>query len=153
MKFVTKFKKSENINKLVAHIRRTLDDLSTLPSDAAYEYASLPLCVIDSVFSIGVRYESTERTVKDFCARCHWQKDRRGQAGGEHTISDFLQILQPYENRWEDMADDLFHNRQRTSTKSGILKAEAVYRFSKTLRRFGIETFADVLRLGPRDDL
>jgi hypothetical protein len=144
---------TENINKLVAHIRRTLDDLSTPPSDAAYEYASLPLCVIDAVFSIGARYESTERTVNDFCALYHWQKDGRGRAGGERTISDFLQILQPYENRWEDIANDLFHNRQRTSTKSGILKAEAVYRFSKTLQRFGIETFVDVLRSGLRDDL
>jgi hypothetical protein len=143
---------TENINKLVAHIRRTLHDLSTPLSDAAYEYASLPLCAIDAVFSIGVRYESTERTVNDFCARYHWQRDGRGRAG-EHTISDFLQILQPYENRWEDMANDLFHNRQRTSTRSGILKAEAVHRFAKTLHRFGIETFADILRSRLRDDL
>jgi hypothetical protein len=45
----------------------------------------------------------------------------------QRKISDFLQILQLYENRWEGMADDLFHNRQRTSTRSGILKAEADY--------------------------
>lgn len=144
---------TENVNKLVAHIRRTLDHLGTPPSDPAYEYASLPLCVIDAVFSIGVRYESTERTVKDFCAQCHWQRDGRGRTSGERTISDLLRILQPYENRWEEMANDLFHNRQRTSTRSGILKAEAVYRFSKTLQHFGIETFADVVRSGLRDDL
>ena len=72
---------TENINKLVAHIRRTLDDLGTPLSDAAYEYTSLPLCVIDAVFSIGVRYESTENTVRDFCVRHHWQKDGRARAG------------------------------------------------------------------------
>jgi hypothetical protein len=104
---------TENIDKVIAHIRCTLDDLSTPPSDAAYEYASLPLCVIDAVFSIGVRYESTERTVNDFCARYHWQKDGRGRAGGERTISDFLQRLQPYENRWEDMANDLLREGYR----------------------------------------
>jgi hypothetical protein len=143
---------TDNVNKLVAHIRRTLDDLSTPPSDATCEYASLPLCVIDAVFSIGVRYESTERTVTDFCARYNWKRDGRGRAV-ERTVSDFIQILEPYENHWEDMANDLFHNRQRTSTRSGILKAEAVYRFARTLQRFGIETFADVMKSGLRDDL
>jgi hypothetical protein len=109
--------------------------------------------VIDAVFSIGVRYESTVRTVSDFCARYRWHRDGRGRTGGDHTISDFLQILQSYENRWEDMAREVFHNRQRTSTRSGILKAEAVHRFSQTLQRFRIETFADALKAGLRDDL
>jgi hypothetical protein len=140
------------IERLVTYIRRTLTDLNTPPSGAAYEYASVPLCVIDAVFSIGVRYESTERTVTDFCRRYGWQRDGRGTTT-EHTISDFLRILQPFENRWEQMADTVFRNRQRTSTRSGILKAEAVYRFSKTLQQFGIETFADVLKSGLRNDL
>jgi hypothetical protein len=144
---------TENVNKLVAHIRSTVDDLSTPLSGAAYGYSSLPLCVVDAVFSIGVRYQSTERTVSDFCARYHWQKDGRARTGEERTISDFLLILQPYEDAWESMAKDLFHNRQRTSSRSGILKAEAVYRFSKTLQCFGVETFAEALRFGVRDDL
>ena len=141
-----------DIDRLVAYIRRTLTDLNSPPSDAAYEYASAPLCVIDAVFSIGVRYESTERTVTDFCRRYGWQRDGRGRTP-EHTITDFLRILQPLENRWEQMADAVFRNRQRTSTRSGILKAEATYRFAKTLRQFGIETFADVLKSGLRNDL
>jgi hypothetical protein len=141
-----------DVDKLVMHIRRTLTDLNAPPSDAAYEYASVPLCVIDAVFSIGVRYESTERTVTDFCTRYHWPRDGRGREK-EHTISDLMRILQPYETRWEDMANEVFRNRQRTSTRSGILKAEATFRFSKTLRQFGIESFADVLKSGLRDDL
>ena len=51
------------------------------------------------------------------------------------------------------MADEVFRNRQRTSTRSGILKAEAVFRFAKTLQAFGIETFADALVSGTRADL
>jgi hypothetical protein len=78
-----------DIDKLVAYIRKTLTGLNSPPSDAAYEYASVPLCVIDAVFSIGVRYESTERTVTEFCARYHWQRDGRGRVK-ERTISEFL---------------------------------------------------------------
>src|SRR5580698_4671667 len=122
-----------DIERLVAYIRRTLTDLNSPPSGAAYEYASVPLCVIDSVFSIGVRYESTERTVTDFCARYGWQRDGRGKTK-EHTTSEFLRILEPYENRWEEVANTVFRNRQRTSTRSGILKVEATYRFAKGLQ-------------------
>jgi hypothetical protein len=141
-----------DIDKLVVYIRHTLTDLNSPPSGAAYEYASVPLCVMDAVFSIGVRYESTERTVTDFCARCGWQRDGRGKTT-EHTTSEFLRILEPYENRWEEMANTVFRNRQRTSTRSGILKAEATYRFAKALQQLGIETFADVLKSGLSNDL
>jgi hypothetical protein len=139
-------------DRLVAHIRRTLTDLNSPPSDPAYEYSSVPLCVIDAVFSIGVRYESTERTVTEFCDRFGWQRDGRGREK-EHSITEFVRIMRPYENRWEDMACDVFRNRQRTSSRSGILKAEATYRFAKVLQEFGIENFEDVLRSGLRDDL
>jgi len=121
--------------------------VNAAPTDAAYEYASVPPCVIDAVFSIGVRYESTERTVTEFCERHHWQRDGRGRTK-EHTVSEFVKILEPYENRWEEMADHVFRNRQRTSTRSGILKAEATFKFAKALQQFGIETFADLLESG-----
>ncbi|MGB0011830.1 MAG: hypothetical protein WBQ03_09500 [Candidatus Sulfotelmatobacter sp.] len=141
-----------DVDRLVAYIRRTLTDLNASPTNAAHEYASLPLCVIDAVFSIGVRYESTERTVTNFCSRYLWQRDGRGRAE-EHPISDFLRILQPYDNRWEDMANHVFRNRQRTSTRSGILKAEATFRFARALQDFGIATFADGLKSGLRNGL
>jgi hypothetical protein len=97
-----------NLDKLVIYIRQTLDDLSTPLSDPANEYASLPQCVIDAVFSIGARYESTENAVKHFCDRVGWRKDGRGQAGREHTINEFVQIILPFANRWKNMAVDLF---------------------------------------------
>jgi hypothetical protein len=136
----------------VVHIRRTITDLGVPSPDAAYQYSSLPLCAVDAVFSLGVRYESTERTVNEWCARYHWAKDR-SLASEERTTSEFTAILQPYENRWEDMANEVFRNRQRTSARSGILKAEAVYRFSKALQKFGLESFADALKSGTWDDL
>ena len=143
---------TENTEKLVAYIRRTLDNLDTPLSDPAYQYAAVPLCVVDAVFSLGVRYESTERTVRDWCTRYGWEMTR-ARAAEERTVTDFLKILEPYENRWEDMAKEVFNNRQRTSTRSGILKAEAVYRFCTTLQCFGIETPADTLKSGLLDDL
>jgi hypothetical protein len=133
------------VDMLVAHIRRTLGDLGApLSEEETYEYSSLGLCVIDAVYSIGVRYESTSRTVGDFCRKYGWEKNR-AKAKEEHTISAFIAALQPYENKWEELAVKVFDNRQRTSSRGGILKAEAVFRFAKVLQKFKIERFADVM--------
>jgi len=143
---------NKDVEKLIVHIRRTLTDLSAPWSGTEYEYASLPLCVIDAVFSLGVRYESTQRTVHEWCLKYRWEESRT-KASSEHTTNDFLKILEAYGNRWEDIASEVFNNRQRTSSRSGILKAEAVYKFSKTLQLFGIQTFADILNLKSHDAL
>lgn len=39
---------------------------------------------------------------------------------------------------------NIFANRQRTSARNGILKAEAVFRFASALRAHGVEYFQDI---------
>ena len=59
----------------------------------AYRYASLPLCVIDAVFSIGVKYETTEATVDRVCDRLGWPRlasSRAGRGTGPQGITDLL---------------------------------------------------------------
>jgi len=146
---------TEKIDALVANLRRNLGDLSIPMPAGEYEYSALPLCVTDAVFSLGVRYESTERTVRELCERYGWEMSRAA-ASVELTIGDFLKILQPYENRWEEMARDVFRNHQRTSSKSGILKCEAVYKVGTIFQRFCAETialFRHMLDSGLHDDL
>ena len=141
-----------HVDRLVAHIREELGDLNDVHPDAAFQYASLPLCVIDAVFSIGVRYGSTKNVVKSWCAFSGWELGR-SSATKERSISEFVGILRPYENRWVEMATEVFRNHHRTSSTSGILKAEAAYRFAKTLQQFGVETFTDELRTSLRPDI
>ena len=45
------------------------------------------------------------------------------------------------------MTERVYQNRQRTSTRMGILKTEAVLRFSKVLSRFGVEYLQDVQKV------
>ena len=52
---------------VLAKACETLSDLENLRLSPGYYYDSLPLCVIDAVFSIGVRYTSTQKTVKNYC--------------------------------------------------------------------------------------
>jgi hypothetical protein len=141
-----------DVERLVLHVRKVLGDLTRPQPEGEYQYSSLALCVVDAVYSIGVRYESTWRTVSDFARRQCWEVDRK-KASREYEVTDLLSILRPYEHRWEQMAIEVFRNSQRTSSRSGILKAEAVYRFAQVLYSFGIETFSDALRLGLRDEV
>jgi hypothetical protein len=133
------------VERLVAYIRRAISGLEAAKLENEYEYSCVPLCIIDAVFSMGVRYESTRRTVREFCTKHRWGISR-SEAVIEHTVSEFLQILAPFENQFESA--DVFRNKQRTSSRSGITKAESVYRFAKTLQRYEIETFSDALSRG-----
>src|SRR5215831_3410587 len=126
------------VERIVMRVREVLD-LAPIPEGQLYE--SLALCIIDAVYSISSRYESTERTVSDFCAWRKWDTELLGQR--EYRIADFLRDLAPFENRWDRLAEEVFHNRQRTSSRSGICKAEAVYRFARALADSGIDTITD----------
>ena len=69
-----------DIANLTAYCRTQLD-FTNLQLDQAYFYQSLPLCVIDAVYSIGVRYSSTEYTVQRFCEHFNLTLSR----GAEHA--------------------------------------------------------------------
>jgi len=51
---------------VAAHAERVLP-LATASLGDDYHYQSLPLCVIDAVFSIGVRYSGTRNVVARYC--------------------------------------------------------------------------------------
>lgn len=133
--------------QLVARLASYIDAVGLVPPDLPdeYRYASLPLCIVDAVFSIGVTYASTRATVARFCQRHHWPKiaaTREDRGASSHGLNHLLNLygdLQP-----EAAADALFGNRQRTSTRSGILKAEAVRLFADALVRCGINHFDDI---------
>jgi len=115
--------------------------------DAEYYYQSLPLCVIDSVYSIGVKYEIVKKTIKNFCEYNDLQIYRNRikkfpEFNSQFSVSDFVKL---YGNKnAEDLANNIFKNRQRTSPTNGILKAEAVVLFMKELYAENINYFQDL---------
>jgi hypothetical protein len=110
-----------------------------------YYFQSLPLCVIETVFSIGARYESTIHTVRKFCAYfglnpCREQMEFPATSE-QLPISEFLEFYDRY--GVEKFASEIYRNRQRTSTRNGILKSEAVLMFAKVLRQLEVDYFQD----------
>ena len=133
----------EQFSRPVAASARAKLNFSEAKLRPEHFYASLPLCVIDAVFSIGVNYVGTKRTVIAWAKAQspEWPMDRR-TADRQHTVSEFLETIRSRSSEY--LADKVFKNRQRTSSKSGILKAEAVARFAAALQKAGIETFVDM---------
>jgi hypothetical protein len=113
-----------------------------------YSYQSLPLCVIDAVFSIGVNYISTRNTVTRFCKYFginQINKIRPPAIADQLSITEFINLYNQY--GVEVMAERVYQNLQRTSTRNGISKSEAVLRFSQALLRFGVDYFQDVNKI------
>jgi hypothetical protein len=133
---------------VAAHAERVLPLAAAVLGDEYY-YQSLPLCVIDAVFSIGVRYAGTRRVVVRYCEFTRQRRIRTGRElpppAEQETMSAFCD--QPEQADPAAMAERVYGSRQRTSTKNGILKAEAAARFAGALRAHGVECFQDVPRV------
>lgn len=130
------------VSKLADHIEQSGLVVPALADE--YRYASLPLCVVDAVFSIGVRYTSTQKVVSNLCEYTGWTRfasSREDRGEGEHGLTDLMAFFDTL--GIEGMADTVFQNRQRTSSSSGILKSEAVLLYCRALTEAGINTFAD----------
>lgn len=120
-------------------------NFSNLTLVEEYGYHNLPLCIIDAVFSIGVNYASTENTVKRFCdyfGVTRLRDKELAPISEQLSVSEFLQLHIGL--TLPEMAEKVYQNKQRTSTRNGILKAEAVYHFTKVVQSFGVEYLQDV---------
>lgn len=128
---------------IVAEVCKQQLPLERTTLSQSYYYDSLPLCVIDAVFSIGVRYTSVQNVVQHYCDRYGLRQYnlQRDALGDTHTISQLIENITA--NGIEKSADVLFCNHQRTSSRNGILKAEAVLLFAKVLQRYQIERLSD----------
>ena len=100
-------------------------------------YKSLPICILDAVFSIGVRYTSVVNVVNSYMATFDLTISRTQTDETEHTIRDFLTNVAKYDTV-EDFSKNVLHNMQRTSSRNGILKAEACREVALVCQKHGI---------------
>ncbi len=129
----------KNVDDLVNYSKSKLLLGGAKLSDEYY-YGSLPLCLIDAIFSIGVRYSSTSKTVNNYCVSKGINKISKplSTRSDSYKIEDLINDIQYLEDFG---ASTLFKNRQRTSSRSGILKAQAVLEAAIVLKDSGINDF------------
>jgi hypothetical protein len=107
-------------------------------------WAHLSLCVLDAVFSIGARYSTTVSTCRRYAAAAGIPAlvDAGSVEYPEQPLSDFVMAAQ--RSGVETFARDVLQNRQRTSTRHGVLKAAAALRYAEILVDSGVDRYADV---------
>lgn len=132
----------EELQKLTNYLEKELDiDNIVLPKE--YFYTCLSLCLIDAVFSIGANYRSTENAVERYCKHYGIPRYKSDNAGKEaqHTITALIHNIESVGP--EQFAAGVLENRQRTSSRNGILKSEAVLKCAKIFQEAGIENISD----------
>ncbi len=135
------------VENLAAYCKLVLK-LETANLGSEYGYACLPLCVIDAVWSIGVRYGGVKNVVSRYSAHFDLRSDSVRE---QHCLSDLVGAIQSHGVAW--FTKEVFQNAQRTSTRSGILKAEAVFLFASALHRHGINRIEDMPKITQYENL
>ena len=98
---------------------------------------SLALCVIDAIFSINFRFQGVVNVLNRY-------RRFRAEQGGDADRDSIEDLLHTFDGVGPDEWADLVENRLRTSTRSGILKAEAVLRQAHVLDSHRILTTSDL---------
>ena len=134
-------------NRTIADCCKRLLDLKNARLGEEYYYSSLPLCVIDAVFSIGIRYTITRNVVNNFCTKIKINRSRKygntyPSIENQFSIESLLNLYNQFSI--DDITDTFFRSRNRTSTKNGILKSEAVLHFATVLKKNEINYFQDL---------
>lgn len=107
---------------------------------------SLALCVIDSIWSIGIRYSTVIRVLHNYL-------DQRGFRGKDARFvctdgtSEFLQWYRALNdgNSSPKFLSRRLKNRNLTSSRNGKLKAEAVVQAFELFESLGVENTTDLL--------
>lgn len=136
----------QEIIKIKEYCEKVLDLENGRLSDEYY-YQSLPLCVIDAVYSIGVKYTSTRNTGIRYCdyfnlKRIRDEKEEIPSKNEQESISQFLNKVAEFGTK--RFTEEIFKNKQRTSPTNGILKSEAVLQFANILKEKNIEYLQDI---------
>ena len=84
------------ISKIVDFTKNNIK-IENYKLDPEFYYQSLPLCVIDSVYSIGVKYEIVRKTVKNFCEYNNLIVFRQNidsipEQESQFSVTDFIDI-------------------------------------------------------------
>jgi len=102
---------------------------------------SMALCVMDSIWSIGVRYSSVEHLLARYRT---WLKGEGRGSANKRTLTDLIDDITACGGP-EGFADAL-GNHSRTSTRNGVLKAAAVFDAATRLSDAGVNRPSDLRR-------
>lgn len=105
-------------------------------------YDETGLSLLDAVYSVNANYETTTRKVIER------YRDHRGGRAAVDTAEDLMGVIDRSGGP-EAFAAEVVVNRQRTSTRNGVLKSEAVHELAGVLVAHGAATKGQIGKLSP----
>ncbi|MGW5555604.1 hypothetical protein ACWER9_00080 [Micromonospora sp. NPDC003944] len=124
---------------LAAEVLKVLGPAETWrPAPSGYP-KSLALCILDAIWSMGVRYGAVQNVVR----RYREVRLADGRDADRDGASDLLRCIETLHGA--DGFAERVRNRQRVSTHANaVRKAEAVHRAAQALLQAGVETVEDL---------
>jgi len=124
--------------------------LNNIKLSREFYYSSLPLCVIDAVFSIGIKYSAVINVINRYCYNFSIETERSDRMllpdiKKQQSIKTLISLYDEF--GLEFMTNKIFKNKNRTSPKNGILKSEAVYYFAQVLHKYDVNFFQDINKI------
>ena len=126
--------------------------LSTAEERDPIPYQSVPLCVIDAVYSVRAPYESVRDSIGRYCnffgvQERREEKNTLPQREAQESVGVFLDKFK--DRSPEKFADEIFKNPRKTN---GKLKSEIVFGFASSLASLNVEYLQDVPVAVTNDD-
>ena len=134
-------------NEFVEYCKRNYEQELEVADERSYCYNSLPICIVDCVYSLRARYNSVTVPIVERYAERFLGGDKSA-ADERDTISDFIQHLTS--PGLEDFADNVARNHQ---VLGGVPKAQVCLGIAEVLRGLGIETLHDFQEYPSREKL
>ncbi len=130
-------------------VKRVLSELGD-PSmwDAPDGYhVSLALCVVDSIWSLGIKYETVENVLRRYLSARGYRglEDAQTCSDGPGDLLEWFHEPPSGCSGSSDRFAEIVGNRNRTSSTNGVLKSEAVVQACTLLKSMEINTTADLI--------
>ena len=137
------------VDKLVNYCEDKLN-LKNVSLSNEYYYSSISNCLIDAIFSIGIKYSTTKIVVERFCQYINIDEFRDFGSNyldveTQFSINDLIEFYKI--NGLDNITKEIYKNSCRTSTTNGILKSQAVLECAKVLQKYDINYFQDISKI------
>jgi hypothetical protein len=134
---------------LASHAEKDLC-LETAMLSRAYYYQSLPFCIIDAIFSLGVRYGQVENVV------CHVHKATKWPVFRPHgtpfppeleqiKVADLLQAIESHPIPQQTLFQNHGYANPAKAANKRISKSDLVRRFAEVLIENKVDTFQSLV--------
>lgn len=127
------------MHKLAKQFAEYCEGNFSLKDSSTYSYGSLPVCLIDCVYSLRTKYYAVTVPVVERYAEAFLNADVNTPGD---TVSVFLQRIDNTGGP-ERFAETVLKNRQKIGGKNQIPKEQVLYQLAKYLQLLHIETLED----------